>query len=250
MQDSKISSKYLFHFTKSADVLVSILKNGFYPMTAIEDISFMLPNYKEARVGIPMVCFTDIPFSESEMHREEYGQFGIALSKEWGMRKGLNPISYIVKNSEMYNAYNHLQYMAQKNAIKLDNGNCEGIFTLNMMDAVMNYAGFMKEYSHELNFDMKPYYDEREWRYLPPFKEETSGINGYCNRLDPSIVDDIEKRQELNEKMKHYYKLQFEVEDISQIVLPNDYDVQKFIRILYEEHFANDLEAYISKIVQ
>lgn len=61
----------------------------------------------------------------------------------------------------------------------------------------MNYAGFMKEYSRELDLDMKPYYDEREWRYFPPFNEETSGINGYCNRLDPSIVDDVGKKQEL-----------------------------------------------------
>ena len=61
MYDSVISSNLLFHFTKIADILISILENGFWPMTANEDISFMMPNDEDVIVGIPMVCFTDIP---------------------------------------------------------------------------------------------------------------------------------------------------------------------------------------------
>lgn len=42
MYQSKISSNFLFHFTKSAEIIISILENGFYPRVAIEDISFMI----------------------------------------------------------------------------------------------------------------------------------------------------------------------------------------------------------------
>lgn len=120
MYNSEISSNLLFHFTPKVEFLVSILDKGFFPRTAKEDISFMLPNYPSCKVGIPMVCFTDIPFELSEPHRQEYGSFGIGLKKEWGINNGLNPVNYIIKNSEMYKAYNHLQFIASENAKKLD----------------------------------------------------------------------------------------------------------------------------------
>lgn len=189
-----ISSNLLFHFTKSADVLISILENGFWPMTAKEDISFMMPNYEKVEVGIPMVCFTDVPIELTNEHRKQYGEYGIGLKKEWGIKKGLNPICYIIKNSEMYNAYNHLQWIIQQNALKLDNGNKYGKNTLFTMDAVMNFAGHLKEYSDDPDLNSKPFYDEREWRYLPPFKDEEENIDGYCNRLFDGRENDKDEK--------------------------------------------------------
>lgn len=58
-------------------------------MTAIEDISFMLPNYQKARGGIPMVCFTDIPLSESEMHRKRIWRIWGSIIKRMGNAKGV-----------------------------------------------------------------------------------------------------------------------------------------------------------------
>ena len=89
MYNSKVSSSLLYHFTDNIDVLISILKNGFWPMTAIEDISFMMPRYDKARVGIPMVCFTDIPIELADEHRKEYGSFGIGMKKGWGIKMDL-----------------------------------------------------------------------------------------------------------------------------------------------------------------
>ena len=221
MYNSKISSKLLYHFTSDINVLISILKNGFWPMTAIEDISFMMPNYKEARVGIPMVCFTDIPIELADEHRKEYGLFGLGMKKEWAINKGLNPISYMLKGSEIYNAYKHLQWIAQHYALKLDAGNKEKPNTIEMMDAVMNYAGFIKEYSHDITLNSKPFYDEREWRYLPPFRDNGVGIDGYCNRLLPEIVDSKEEKEKLNHHMIQKYTLNFAIDDLETIIVPN-----------------------------
>lgn len=245
MYDSMISSNLLFHFTKSADVLISILKNGFWPMTANEDISFMMPNYERAIVGIPMVCFTDIPFELTEEHRKQYGEYGIGLKKEWGINKGLNPICYIIKDSEMYNAYNHLQWVIQQNALKLDNGKKDGENTLFTMDAVMNFAGHLKEYSDDPELNSKPFYDEREWRYLPPFKDEEENIDGYCNRLFDGAETNEREKEKLNQHMKQKYTLEFTVDDIDKIVLP-DIEIQRFIQMLYKSKL-NNVELYIQK---
>ena len=224
MYNSTISSSLLFHFTKSEEVIVSILKNGFYPMTAIEDVSFMMPNYKEAKIGIPMVCFTDIPIEQSKKHREEYGQFGLAMKKEWGMKHGLNPILYVVKDSEVYNAYNHLQYVVLKQ-YENEKNDQEGI--LDLIEAFMNYAGFMKEYTNDPAMQAKPFYDEREWRYLPPFKEETEGMDGYCNRLLPDMVDNVHEKSKLDKSMQEKYALKFDIDDVAQIILPTSCDIKK-----------------------
>jgi len=222
MYSSKISSNLLYHFTSTIDTLISILKIGFWPRTAIEDISFMLPNYKEARVGIPMVCFTDIPIELADEHRKEYGPYGLGMKKEWGIRNGLNPIGYMIKGSEIYNAYNHLQWIAQQNALKLDAGNKNGPKTFEMLDAVMNYAGFLKEYNHDITLNSKPFYDEREWRYLPPFRNADAEIGGYCNRLMPEIVDSKKEKEDLDKYMKQKYMLKFALDDLKTIVVPDN----------------------------
>lgn len=247
MYDSMISSNLLFHFTKSTDALISILENGFWPMTANEDISFMMPNYKRAIVGIPMVCFTDIPIELTGEHRKQYGEYGIGLKKEWGINNGLNPICYIIKNSEMYNAYNHLQWIIQQNALKLDNGKKDGENTLFTMDAVMNFAGHMKEYTDDSALNSKPFYDEREWRYLPPFKDEGENIDGYCNRLVNGKEKNNREREKLNRHMRQKYTLKFTIDDIDKIVLPVRKE-QEVIQILYSSKL-NDVESYIQKII-
>lgn len=226
MYSSKISSNLLFHFTKDIDALISILQNGFWPMTAIEDRSFMMPRYEEARVGIPMVCFTDIPMELIDEHRKEYGLFGLGMKKEWGIKNGLNPVSYILKDSGMFKAYNHLQWIAQQNTLELENGNA-GFKTFKMLDTVMNYTGYIKLYSNDMTFDSKPFYDEREWRYLPPFIDEGAKMDGYCNWLISDRVDDEKEKEKLNEHMRKKYTLKFTLDDVEKIVLPDDGSTSK-----------------------
>lgn len=244
MYNSKISSNLLYHFTSSIKILLSILENGFWPMTAIEDISFMMPNYEEIRVGIPMVCFTDIPIELAGAHRKEYGLFGLGMKKEWGIKNGLNPIGYMIKGSEIYNAYNHLQWIAQQNALKLDDGYKCGPKTLEMLNAVMNYAGFLKEYSRDMNLNSKPFYDEREWRYLPPFSDTDVEIGGYCNRLMPETVDSEQEKQKLNNHMIRRYTLKFTPDDLETIIVP---DSQSASLLCYE--LKDNSKMYESKIL-
>ena len=243
MYNSNISSNLLYHFTKDSDILVSIIKNGFWPMTAIEDISFMLPKYKEARIGIPMVCFTDIPIDLIDEHMKEYGSFGIGMKKEWGIKNGLNPVSYVLKDSEFYNSFNHLQYIAVHNASELDKGKKEMQKTLEMMIAFMNYAGFLKEYSSDKSLNSKPYYDEREWRYLPPFADENANIKGYCNRLMPDDVDNQEEKEKLNKHMRQRYTLKFGPDDVEKIIVPDEVEAS-----LLRHKFEKSYELYRNKI--
>lgn len=102
-EDKKISisSDNLYHFTNDIDIIKSILQNGFYPRTSIENISFLLPEYDRAFLGTPMVCFCDIPIDLIEKHTNRYGKYGIGLSKKWGTENGITPVAYILAKKEL-----------------------------------------------------------------------------------------------------------------------------------------------------
>jgi len=83
----------LFHFTKSMDVLQTILKEGFWPRYCLEDVQWQGHDTYEF-VAYPMVCFCDIPISRISEHVGFYGSYGIGLTKQWGIKNNLNPVFY------------------------------------------------------------------------------------------------------------------------------------------------------------
>src|SRR5688572_32225145 len=94
---SPISSNTLFHFTDTRDHLVSILTNEFRPHYCLEDLSVLggLPPETAGNViGIPIVCFCDIPLSQATEHMRVNGRYALGLRKDWGMRQGLTPVLY------------------------------------------------------------------------------------------------------------------------------------------------------------
>jgi len=85
-----LSSTHLFNFTKKFDILKIILQKGFRYTKWKETLpksNFEQENY--------MVCFCDIPWIQNQEHRNCYGNNGIVLSKEWGIREGISPVRYI-----------------------------------------------------------------------------------------------------------------------------------------------------------
>lgn len=100
---SNLSSNTLFHYTKRYDNLIKILKKGLKPNHSIENYDFLID--KKNEVGtlyfVPMVCFCDIPLSNTINHINKYGNYAIGLSNDWGKKNGLNPVMYIEQNSKI-----------------------------------------------------------------------------------------------------------------------------------------------------
>ncbi|MBK9465826.1 MAG: hypothetical protein IPN56_13800 [Chitinophagaceae bacterium] len=46
-----------------------------------------------------MVSFSDLRLSELKDNIGTYGKFGIGMTKEWAINKGLNPVMYASKES-------------------------------------------------------------------------------------------------------------------------------------------------------
>lgn len=96
---TRLSSDLLFHFTSTIDKLKLILQNGFRhsliseprPSSPIIGKEFMQQNY--------LVCFCDIKPDENAFHRQCYGSFALAMSKQWGIRNKISPVQYVHPNT-------------------------------------------------------------------------------------------------------------------------------------------------------
>lgn len=96
-----LSANSLFHFTNRLDNLVNILKQEFRPRFCLEDFSLLFPPRPDDKGewAVPMVCFCDLPLSQTGFHLSVYGDYGIGLTKEWGKRNGISPVLYAYPGS-------------------------------------------------------------------------------------------------------------------------------------------------------
>lgn len=242
MNLSEISSNLLFHFTKQLDTVLSILENGFYPRTSKENMSVVLSAYNEVKIGVPMVCFTDIPLNLSSEHRAAYGCYGIGLSKEWAKRSKISPVFYMIKGSGSWEIYNHMQAVIKEMILHKSNHSPQEVKD-KVVISLIELAGYIKPYSEDGR--EKPFYDEREWRYVPPL----SDIPYHCNRLLPEMLDNNTEQEKLNRKMEEKYALKFSEADVEKIIIPKCEGLGTVIKRLYTVKRL-DPEALIRKIQQ
>lgn len=129
-----VSSDSFLHFTGGGlYVLQLILQNGF--KLALCDEITGYDNSKGEHIvtamAIPMICFCDIPPRAVASHAEFYCQnaskpktefFGIGMTREWGLKVGLNPVAYTNPSSYSFEinfleelVYHHLFESYRKN---------------------------------------------------------------------------------------------------------------------------------------
>ena len=96
-----ISSDTLFHFTNSVDNLLNILINEFRPRYCLENTGKIFIESGELQQAFPMVCFCDLPLSQSSHHLDFYGSYGIGMKKEWGIKNSINPVFYLHSQSSL-----------------------------------------------------------------------------------------------------------------------------------------------------
>lgn len=89
-----LSSKYLYHYKQDINILNLILQNGFRFNYWEEELPYE-NNFQNNFI----VCFCDIKITDAKHHRKIYGDNGIVLTKEWGIKNGITPIRYLHHNS-------------------------------------------------------------------------------------------------------------------------------------------------------
>jgi len=246
-----ISANTLFHFTNSIENLQNILTNNFSPRYCIERIDYI--GNSSMDLGIPMICFCDIPLSQTTEHVNTYGSYAIGLKKEWAIKNSITPVLYIHDDSQTKKIINSIS----GNLIKLDG--FESIFrkefkghaTMEAMELLFfckKYAGVMwREGALRENVI---FYNEREWRYVPKIKE--------LNRINPKLIiskeeyDEPETRKKFNDDIS-VFKTTFTPKDIKYIIIKAESErleiIDRIIRIKGNFYSHDELKELSSKII-
>ncbi len=249
-----VSSDTLFHFTPKLENLISILENNFRPRYCLEVHSCLEPNYSGLGpvldFAIPMVCFCDIPLSLTAKHLTQYGRYGIGMTKEWGKKKGLNPVLYVHTESKLRAAMKENIKIANKldSQIYRANKNVEALEALkdtNTLAHNFDYLTFFtKPYEGPFPREGRPtqdvrFYDEREWRYVP---QKPNGWKQYIHR---PAAENAQSREQHNSAIWKDEKaiLKFSPKDIRYIIVSTEKELLplvKHIDIIKEKFSENN----------
>lgn len=202
------------------------MKNTFYPRYCYEEFE-LIKRPKESFIhsAIPMVCFCDTPLSQLMNHIETYGKYGLGMKKEWGIRKGLNPVIYFNKNSDMAKDFN-------KTAIRLLKS--RGSATLktfwNILVYLKPYEGVLYR-GGSITKENVRFYDEHEWRYVPDRRVMNK------NSIKLSLLRDMyqqpEKLADANKELERdETRLSFNADDIKYIIIDKEREINEMIKEL------------------
>lgn len=236
-----ISANTLFHFTKDFSTLLSILKTKFYPRLCKERC--LWEKSEDFIFAIPMVCFCDIPLSCISEHAAKYGGYAIGLKKTWAINQGVSPILYVHDNSLFINQCKEAFCWA------VDLAHKDGSHSLERLSKVLSMFFMMKQYEgYQINKGNKEkirFYDEREWRYIPPIFDKKLNFLHMCDFADQTNWDLLNKNNE-------QYGVSFNPDVINYIIVEQEADINTLIQELrkIESHFPYEsVELLTSRII-
>ncbi len=233
-----ISSNTLFHFTSSIDHIRSILEDEFRPHFSLEDLSCIEP--AGFKLAIPMVCFCDIPLSQTRSHMLHYGSYGIGMSKSWGMKNGVSPILYTYQGSPLTANLHSCIGWAYKQYTDLNSspyGNMEKVALeeefVQHYQRLFRVVCFLKSYEGTLQRHSRPpedvrFYDEREWRFVPELEGD---LLDYV--LHEDDYNNSTSRAKADQKIQEA-RIPFEPDDIKYIIVFHHKEILPMIRVIEE----------------
>ena len=244
---SFIQADTLFTFTSQLDFLIPYITNScLYPRFCDEDISYLeIPDIK--KIYIPMKCFCDINLHRISQHLDWYGYFGLAFSKEWGMRKGIQPIQYINPYSELRKDFTSLFSKALQSDYSPNNEleNQLKDYMLHELLYYKPYEGNMKN-RRTKETERKCFTDECEWRFIPNLSGTGFSQIYYDPNINADIINDISNSLEKLPQTA----LHFEYSDLKYIIIE---DVSDFVRLVEVIDSINEKKTVkdelISKII-
>lgn len=238
-----LSSDSLFHFTDSAENLIGILRNEFYPRYSLEKLEL---NGERLEMAFPMVCFCDIPLSQIKNHIHTYGSYGIGMSRKWADKMGLNPVLYLRPGAALaeiiYSIVNitvGTEHLKETNSLRSLQLKAADLFKY-----IKPYEGdFMRKGRLIRNVR---FYDEREWRYVPAIDDANDNWILWREEYLNSV-----KRAHANTQVENA-KLIFEPNDIRYLIIKEETQIGAMISALREiksKYSQETIEILTSRIM-
>ena len=235
-----ISTNSIIHYTNTIEKLKAILNEGFAIKYCAERL--ILFDNKKSAAAHPMICFCDIPLSQSYKHTDAYGKYGIGLTKSWANEKGINPVLYLDANSSISKTFSNLINERRNQTSNLTDEQKSNI--LRIKSFTKNYSGHLKR--NLVDDPNYRFYDEREWRLVPEPNEL-----GEEASFSISLRNYNEDKDKWNDQISSL-RINFEAKDISYVIVNKTSEIPKIINEIREvfksKCTTEDLEILYSRI--
>lgn len=245
---SKVQADTLFTFTTSVKYLMdSLEKRMIPPRYCAEDIRYLRIK-KIKKIAYPMKCFCDINLHRLEDHLSWYGYYGLAFSKEWGMKHGVQPVQYINPDSEMRKDYTRAFGAALEIEPKTQSSQTKALkdYMLHQLMYYKPYSGTI-ENRNTHKMQRKCFTDECEWRYVPDVTKE-----GFCQVFYDESIINAESLRETSNALSDIrsVSLLFTFDDVKYIIVKTMEDFTKLHESISSWNLGQSEEhSLISKIL-
>jgi len=222
-----LSSSVLFTFTPKFEFLLEFLKVGITPRYAFE----RLPGCAKAYIA-PMKCFCDIPLGKVKYHMERYGYYGIGLKKSFLRKHCATPVIYVHSNTSI------LKNISKGEILKKE--------YYSILPLLKRYDG--DDYCYDINganYTKRRiyFYDEKEWRYLPPLSEYE--IITVFEKIESGL-----KRVKMMNAEAPYFKdvLIIPFDAIEYIIIRKERELDGIIQMVKENYSASEVDVLLTKV--
>lgn len=211
----------LFTFTTELRWLIkSLFSKMISPRYCEENLKYL--KIREIKsMAFPMKCFCDINLHKLRTHMECYGFYGLAFSKDWGMKHQIQQVQYINQSSELRKDFvtafrNVLRESTEgesKTHIILKN------FLLHELMYYKPYQGSFINRTTKKNIK-KCFADECEWRFVPEVSDlglpQIITEDALVGRVLDDYSDSMDGRREVS--------LSFKYSDLKYVIVKTRYD--------------------------
>lgn len=221
------SANALFRFVDKFDYLASFLESfSLPPRYCVENIGYL--NIELKKIAYPMLCFCDLNLHKMQNHIKFYGGYGLAFSKEWGIKKGIQPVQYInpvsILNKDFSKAFTDSLQAVSHNSLE---SNSAQNFLLSQMIFYKSLHGLMeRSINGKINSIMKNFTDECEWRYI--FATFPSQFPIAITEEKFFSIPTWNEAIKLNKK----YHLEFDPIDVRYIIIQTEDEFEKLVDII------------------
>ena len=233
--------QFLTHFTRDITVVQSILENGllYIPQTRklLGSLFPKIADQHEFRCR-GMVCFFEGTYEEAAA--QSYGQYGIALKKQWAEKKGAAKVLYMDQKGPVFSTYLTLLHRLMPtfsteirdrlfNAIIL--GDAVSLAQFGADDAFISAVALYDFVQHIED------YAEREWRIMAP----SGGISIEADNMPTNVIATTRlqfiKDRGVPDSSKPYFRLKIPPEAVHYLIAPES-ETEKLSLFVSETSFS------------
>ena len=229
---SAIQADTLFTFMSDLEFLFSIIKSGrISPRYCDEDISYLGIKDKN-KLAYPMKCFCDINLHRLGNHLACYGCYGLAFTKEWGMKQKIQPIQYINPESVLCKDF----ASAFNKALEINRATqteAEHQLKSYLLHQLMYYKPYSGHFRNRVKnvMEKRCFMDECEWRYIP----DLSGTDFVPVYFDEQIINAGVLTQISNAMAEEpKIALRFDYSEIKHIIVQSREDFKRLTDIIVQ----------------